>query len=154
VAIWIRDPDTDTDPYRNTGKTCLHVSRRQHEMYIGHACRTVSVYPWPHAPLLHVPGCNLGGMVGVPPSCALWTDLQSVHGFHCYDIIAYDNIARRRNVSECLYSLYPVYGYFLLFELFVVLNFTLCVSHLSSLFCSRLNLLVHFFIMACSGKCF
>jgi len=22
-AIWIRDPDTDTDPYRDTGKTCL-----------------------------------------------------------------------------------------------------------------------------------
>ena len=30
-----------------------------------------------------------------------WADLQSVHGFHCYD-----NIARTRNVSECSYSLY------------------------------------------------
>jgi len=30
-----------------------------------------------------------------------WADLQSVHGFRCYD-----NIARTRNVSECLYSLY------------------------------------------------
>jgi len=30
-----------------------------------------------------------------------WSDLQSVHGFHCSD-----NIARMRNVSECLYSLY------------------------------------------------
>ena len=28
-------------------------------------------------------------------------DLQSVHGFRCYD-----NIARTRNVSECSYSLY------------------------------------------------
>jgi len=28
-------------------------------------------------------------------------DLQSVHGFRCYD-----NIAQMRNVSECLYSLY------------------------------------------------
>jgi len=30
-----------------------------------------------------------------------WANLQSVHGFRCYD-----NIARTRNVSECLYSLY------------------------------------------------
>ena len=30
-----------------------------------------------------------------------WVDLQSVHGFRCYD-----NIARTRNVSDCLYSLY------------------------------------------------
>ena len=32
----------------------------------------------------------------MPSSCALyWADLQSVHGFRCYD-----NIARTRNVSE------------------------------------------------------
>ena len=30
-----------------------------------------------------------------------WADLQSVHGLRCYD-----NIARTRNVTECLYSLY------------------------------------------------
>jgi len=30
-----------------------------------------------------------------------WADLQSMHGLHCYD-----NIARTRSVSECLYSLY------------------------------------------------
>jgi len=30
-----------------------------------------------------------------------WADLQSLHGFRCYD-----NIARTRNVSECLYSPY------------------------------------------------
>ena len=30
-----------------------------------------------------------------------WADLQSVHGFRCYD-----NIARTRNVSDGLYSLY------------------------------------------------
>jgi len=29
-----------------------------------------------------------------------WADLQSVHGLRCYD-----NTARKRNVSECLYSL-------------------------------------------------
>jgi len=36
-----------------------------------------------------------------------WADLQSVHGFRCYD-----NIARTRNVSECLYSLYAWFLYF------------------------------------------
>jgi len=30
-----------------------------------------------------------------------WVDVQSVHGFRCYD-----NIARMRNVSERLYSLW------------------------------------------------
>ena len=29
--------------------------------------------------------------------CNYWADLQSVHGFRCYN-----NIARTRNVSECL----------------------------------------------------
>jgi len=36
----------------------------------------------------------------VPPSYALLADLQSVHGLRCYD-----NTARTRYVSECLYSL-------------------------------------------------
>ena len=35
-----------------------------------------------------------------------WTDLQSVHVFRCYD-----NIARTRNVNECLYSLYAWLDY-------------------------------------------
>jgi len=38
---------------------------------------------------------------GWPLVVHYWADLQSVHGFRCYD-----NIARTRNVSECLYSLY------------------------------------------------
>jgi len=46
--------------------------------------------------LLHGPGCNLGEWYGVSPSCALLGELQLVHGFRCYDIIA-----RTRNVSEC-----------------------------------------------------
>jgi len=50
--------------------------------------------------LLCRPRCKLGGMVGVPPSCALLVDLQSVHRFRCCD-----NIAQTWNVSECLYSL-------------------------------------------------
>ena len=54
----------------------FRVSRRRREMYIGHArlcvclCVCVTV-PRPMSTLLHGPGCNLGGMVGVPPSCAL-----------------------------------------------------------------------------------
>jgi len=38
---------------------------------------------------------------GCPVVVHYWVDLQLVHRFHCYD-----NIARTRNVSECLYSLY------------------------------------------------
>ena len=61
-------------------------------------CVCVCVSVACHIPtLLHGPGCNFGGMVVVQ----YWVDLQSVHGFRCYD-----NIARTRNVSECLYSLY------------------------------------------------
>jgi len=37
--------------------------------------------------LLHGPRCNLGEWLGVPFSCALWADLQSVHRFRCYDSI-------------------------------------------------------------------
>jgi len=38
---------------------------------------------------------------GCPLVVHYWEDLQSVLGFRCYD-----NIARTRNASECLYSLY------------------------------------------------
>jgi len=38
---------------------------------------------------------------GCPLVVHCWADLQSVHGFR-----RYDNIARTRNVSECLYTLY------------------------------------------------
>jgi len=72
----------------------FRVSGRRREMYIGHArlcvcvCARVCVPRWMPT-LLRGPRCNL-------------EDLQSVHGLRCYD-----NIARTRNVSECLYSLYP-----------------------------------------------
>ena len=56
-----------------------------------------------HMPtLLHGPGCKLGEWYGCPLVVYYWADLQSVLGFRCYD-----NIARTRNVSDCLYSLYP-----------------------------------------------
>jgi len=35
--------------------------------------------------LLHGPGCNLGNDRGCPLFVHYWVDLQSVHGFHCYD---------------------------------------------------------------------
>jgi len=51
--------------------------------------------------LLHGPGCNLRNSRGCSLVVHYWADLQSVNGFRCYG-----NIARTRNVSECLYSLY------------------------------------------------
>jgi len=38
---------------------------------------------------------------GCPLVAHRWADLQSVHGLRCYG-----NIARTRNITECLYSLY------------------------------------------------
>jgi len=80
----------------------FRVSRRRHEMYSVHGRLCVSV-------CLSLAACPhyctdpdvTEGMIGVPSSCALLGGLQSVHRFRCYD-----NIARTRNVSECLYSLY------------------------------------------------
>ena len=60
-----------------------------------HLCVCVSVHN--HMPtLLHGPGCNLGESYGCPIVVQYWVDLQSVHGFHCYD-----NMAQTQNVSEC-----------------------------------------------------
>jgi len=63
-------------------------------------CVCVSV-PRRTPTLLRVPGCNLGNGRGCRLVVHYWADLQSVYGFRCYD-----NIARTRNISECLYSLY------------------------------------------------
>jgi len=83
----------------------FRVSRRRREMYNGHAV-CVCLYACLSVrgripPLLHGPGCNLGHGTGCPVVVHYWADLQSVHGLRCYD-----NIARTRNVSECLNSLY------------------------------------------------
>jgi len=91
------------------------VSRRRREMYIGHTrlrvcvsmCRPVRCRM---PTLLHGPGCNLGDWKGCPLVVHYWADLQSVHGFPCYD-----NIARTGNVSECLNSLYAWFIYCLVF---------------------------------------
>jgi len=43
---------------------------------------------------------------GCPLVVHCWADLQSVHGLRCCD-----NMAQRRNVSECLYSLYAWFNW-------------------------------------------
>jgi len=43
-----------------------------------------------------------------------WAELQSVNGFRCYD-----NIARTRNVSERLYSLYAWFLFVVLYVNFL-----------------------------------
>jgi len=52
---------------------------------VTHVCVSV-----PHRipALLHGPGCNLGNGRGCPLVVNYWADLQSVHGFRCYDNIA------------------------------------------------------------------
>ena len=50
--------------------------------------------------LLHGPDVSCRNGRGCPLVIQYWADFQSMHGFRCYD-----NIARTRNVSECLYSL-------------------------------------------------
>jgi len=47
------------------------------------------------------PDVTWGNGIGVALVVHCWADLQSVHGLRCYD-----NIARTRNVSEYLSSLY------------------------------------------------
>ena len=37
--------------------------------------------------LLHAHGCNLGNGMGCSVVVQYWADLQSVHGFRCYDSI-------------------------------------------------------------------
>ena len=54
-------------------------------------CVSVCVSVPRHMPtLLHRPRCNLGpgNCRGCPPVVHYWADLQSVHGFCCYDNIA------------------------------------------------------------------
>jgi len=53
-------------------------------MYIGHGRLCVSV-PRRISILLHGPGCKLGYGTGCPLVVHYWADLQSVHGFRCYD---------------------------------------------------------------------
>jgi len=70
-------------------------------MCIGHErlCVCLSLAACPH--YCTDPDVTWGNGRGCPLVVHYWADLQSVHGFRCYA-----NIARTRNVSECLYSLY------------------------------------------------
>ena len=67
------------------------VGRSRGEMYSGHGrlCVCVYVCPSPHSHTTSRPGCNLGDdRGGCPVVVHYWADLQSVHGFRCYDVIA------------------------------------------------------------------
>jgi len=84
------------------------VSRRRREMYIDHArlcvcmsvCVCLSLAACPH--YCTDPDVTWGNGRSLCPLVVHYlADLQSVHGFCCYD-----NIARTRNASKCLYSLY------------------------------------------------
>jgi len=59
--------------------------------------------------LLHGPGYNLGDGRGCPLVVGYWADLQSVHGFRCYDNIAPNAKCQRVLVL----ALYLVYDYYL-----------------------------------------
>jgi len=74
-------------------------------MYIGYTrlsvcacvCVCLSLTTFPH--YCTDPDVTWRNGRGCPLVVNCWADLQSVHGFPCYD-----NITRTRNVSECLYS--------------------------------------------------
>ena len=80
----------------------LRVRRSRGERYSGHGrlcvCVCLSLAAFPHYCTDPDVSCRNGR--GCPLVVHYWADLQSMHGFRCYD-----NIARTRNVSECLYSL-------------------------------------------------
>jgi len=61
------------------------------------------------------PGVTWGNGRGCPVVVHYWADLQSVHGFRCYDNIAPNasgpscnepQFSSTRNVSQCSYSIY------------------------------------------------
>ena len=70
-------------------------------MYIGHGrlCVCLTVAAFPH--YCTDPYVTLGNGRECPIVVHYWADLQSVHGFHCYN-----NIAPNAKCHECLYSLY------------------------------------------------
>jgi len=79
----------------------FRVSRRRREMYSGHArlCVYVSV---PRRIPHHCtnPDVTVHSR-GRPLVVHCWADLQSLHGFRCYD-----DIERRKMSASALYSLY------------------------------------------------
>jgi len=67
-------------------------------------CVCLSIAAWPH--YCTDPDVTWGNGGGCSLVVQYWADLQSVHRFRCH---CRDNIARMRDVSECLYSLGIVY---------------------------------------------
>jgi len=88
------------------------VRRSRGERYIGHgrlcvclclyACLTLAAFPH----YCTDPDVTLG-MVGAPLVEHYWADLQSVHGFRCYD-----NIAPNAKYQRVLDSLYAGFTFF------------------------------------------
>jgi len=95
-------------PFQLLLSSC-YISRESYttRKYIGHkrlcVCLSVCLSVPRRIPVLLIngPGCNLGNGRGCRLVVHHWADLQSVRGFRCCD-----NIARTRNVNQCLYSLY------------------------------------------------
>ena len=95
VAVLSKDEVSTTNLF-----IAFRVSR---EMYSGHASVCVSVRCCiPTLLYCTDPDVTWGNGRGCPLVVHYWADLQSLHGFRCYD-----NIARTRDVSQCLYSLCP-----------------------------------------------
>jgi len=75
--------------FHQSGATKMCVSHRRHKMYIGHTvCVSVclSLAAFPH--YCKDPDVTWGNCRGCLLVVHYWADLQSVHGFHCYDNIA------------------------------------------------------------------
>jgi len=88
--------------YKNIVIITFRVRRSRGEiLYSGLGCLCVCLFlsAFPH--YRTDPDVTWRNGRGCPVVVHYWADLQSVHGFCCYD-----NTARTRNVSVCLYSLY------------------------------------------------
>jgi len=110
TLIWNSGLDTVVIPFR--------VSSRG-EMYIGNRRRCVCLCVCLSVPrriptLLHGSGCKLRNGMGCPLVVHYWADLQSVHGFRCFD-----NIAQNAKSQRLLYSLYAW---------FIIVRLTLAVK--------------------------
>ena len=92
-------------------------------MCIGHArlCVCLSVVACPHYCTDRDVTLRNGRECSIVVHC--WTDLQSVHGFCCYN-----NIARTRNVSEVMYSLYAWFYFCSRFTFCDVFHFNVFTS--------------------------
>jgi len=100
VGVGSHDPSLPATPLARHFIIAFRVSRRRREMYIGHARLCVCLTVPRRMPTLCTEADVRNGR-RFPLVVRYWADLQSVHGFRCYD-----NTARTRNVSECLYSFY------------------------------------------------